>query len=111
MITAPRASNGDGELVNVEVCYVGAAGPVRVALSIPDDASLAEAVAQSDIVRRCGLDGADLIYAVFGRRATGVTRLHDGDRVELLRPLLVDPKEARRRRVAKKERMPGSTTS
>jgi putative ubiquitin-RnfH superfamily antitoxin RatB of RatAB toxin-antitoxin module len=43
-----------------------------------------------------------LSFAVFGRRATTATPLHDGDRVELLRPLLVDPKEARHRRVAKK---------
>lgn len=36
--------------------------------------------------------------AVFGVSAGIDTRLHDGDRVELLRPLLADPKESRRRR-------------
>ncbi len=36
--------------------------------------------------------------AVFGRTASLETRLHDGDRVEILRPLAADPKQARRQR-------------
>jgi len=36
--------------------------------------------------------------AVHGVVARGDQRLHDGDRVELLRPLLADPKDNRRRR-------------
>jgi putative ubiquitin-RnfH superfamily antitoxin RatB of RatAB toxin-antitoxin module len=39
---------------------------------------------------------------VFGVRATGETVLRDGDRLELLRPLLADPKDARRRRAEAK---------
>jgi putative ubiquitin-RnfH superfamily antitoxin RatB of RatAB toxin-antitoxin module len=40
--------------------------------------------------------------AVFGRGATPATRLHAGDRIELLRPLLADPKERRRERAGKR---------
>ena len=36
--------------------------------------------------------------AVFGRRVSDATILHDGDRLELLRALVIDPKQARRRR-------------
>lgn len=36
--------------------------------------------------------------ACFGRLIEWTTVLEDGDRVEILRPLLADPKEARRRR-------------
>ena len=36
--------------------------------------------------------------AVFGRAVGLDSPLHDGDRIELLRPLVMDPKEARRRR-------------
>lgn len=45
-------------------------------------------------------------YAVFGVAANATTLLHDGDRVELLRPLLADPKEARRRRAASRRADP-----
>lgn len=39
-------------------------------------------------------------YAVYGERVAPAAPLRSGDRLELLRPLLVDPKEARRRRAA-----------
>jgi putative ubiquitin-RnfH superfamily antitoxin RatB of RatAB toxin-antitoxin module len=38
------------------------------------------------------------ILAIFGRTATPDSALHDGDRVEVLRPLRADPKQARRER-------------
>ena len=40
--------------------------------------------------------------AVFGRAVALDALLDDGDRVEVLRPLTVDPKEARRRRARKR---------
>ena len=42
--------------------------------------------------------------AIFGQLADASTRLQDGDRVELLRPLQLDPKEARRRRAEARKR-------
>ena len=45
-------------------------------------------------------DGEVVAYAVFGQRVPADAALRPGDRVELLRPLLADPKEARRRRAA-----------
>ena len=44
------------------------------------------------------LDDVHVGLAVFGVAVTGTTPLHDGDRVELLRGLQVDPKQARRAR-------------
>ena len=42
--------------------------------------------------------------AIFGQLAEATTRLREGDRVELLRPLQLDPKEARRRRAEARKR-------
>ena len=42
--------------------------------------------------------------AVFGQTATPATTLRAGDRLELLRPLLVDPKEQRRERASRARR-------
>jgi len=65
-----------------------------IALELPDGSSVADAVAAA------GLAGDPEIaaYAVFGIRVEPGAVLADGDRVELLRPLQADPKEARRRR-------------
>lgn len=65
-------------------------------ITLPDGATVADAVAASGLSLE-GIDG----YAIHGERAAADDPLADGDRVELLRPLLLDPKEARRRRAAK----------
>ncbi len=44
------------------------------------------------------LDGEFVALAVFGQAAALHTRLHAGDRIELLRALQCDPKQARRQR-------------
>jgi len=41
---------------------------------------------------------------VFGRAAERGSRLHDGDRIELLRPLLASPRDARANRAAASRR-------
>jgi hypothetical protein len=68
---------------------------------------LVEGATVADALRAAGLPLEGVAgFAIFGERATPATPLRDGDRVELLRPLLADPKEARRRR-AVTQRKPG----
>ncbi len=76
-------------------------------LELHEGATVAEAVAASGIAAE-GVAG----FAVFGERAEPARVLREGDRVELLGPLLADPKEARRQRArragaAEKPRGPG----
>jgi len=66
-------------------------------VTLPGGATVADALAASG----WSLDGITGV-AIFGERVERDARLHDGDRVELLRPLLVDPKDARRRRARPK---------
>ena len=42
---------------------------------------------------------------IFGKMATMTTKLDDGDRVEIYRPLIADPKEVRRKRAAEGKKM------
>ena len=71
-----------------------------MSLELPVGASLADALAAAGWSDAEGISG----YAIFGVNAVLDTVLRDGDRVELLRPLLMDPKEARRRRALKRAR-------
>lgn len=68
-----------------------------VALELDDGSRVQDAIAAA------GLEGAEDVvgYAIHGQSAMLVDALHDGDRVELLRGLEADPKDARRRRAAK----------
>jgi putative ubiquitin-RnfH superfamily antitoxin RatB of RatAB toxin-antitoxin module len=67
-----------------------------VLVELPAGATVGDAVAASGLPLE-GVDG----YAVFGVRVAVDALLREGDRVELLRPLLLDPKDARRRRAAR----------
>jgi len=66
-----------------------------VDLTMPAGATVADAIAASGYG-----SGETVGFSIHGERAAISTVLRDGDRVELLRPLEADPKEARRRRAA-----------
>ena len=51
-----------------------------------------------------GLDATTLVPGIHGVRVAATRQVCPGDRIELLRPLAVDPREARRRRAALRER-------
>ena len=80
--------------MRVVVCH--SPGPRRVlehSLNLPPGATVADAL------RVCGVEPAqDETVGVWGRRAQLSQPLREGDRVELVRPLQVDPKVARRER-------------
>jgi uncharacterized protein len=66
---------------------------------VPDGATVGDALEASRLrERHPGLDVAALAVGVWGQTRALDTPLREGDRVEVYRPLLVDPKEARRAR-------------
>jgi putative ubiquitin-RnfH superfamily antitoxin RatB of RatAB toxin-antitoxin module len=88
--------------MNVTVVFATAGVQDVVRLKLPEGATVADAVAQSGLAQTYALDPAELAFAVYGKRRTAGALLADGDRVELTRPLIADPKEARRRRAEAK---------
>lgn len=85
--------------MRVEVVYCPAPHAVdRVELELADGATLAEALHASGLAERHGLVAETLDAGIWGRVQPPQTVLRGGDRVELYRPLTVDPKEARRLR-------------
>ena len=86
--------------ITVEVAYALPQRQWRVPLRLPAGSSVAEAIERSGL--RAAIDGLQVDeVGIFGRPATLATRLHDGDRVEIYRPLQCDPKEVRRQRAAR----------
>lgn len=73
-----------------------------LSLDLPENATLQQALEKAGAgwAQVENVDG----YAVFGINAEASTVLHEGDRIELLRPLQIDPKDARRRRASKAKR-------
>ena len=84
--------------MKVEVIYALPRRASTVRLDLPAGATLRDALAS------CGFE-VDLekqAFGVFGKRAALDQPLAEGDRVEIYRPLAVDPKEARRRRARRR---------
>ncbi|WP_026816170.1 RnfH family protein [Arenimonas composti] len=85
--------------MRVEIVYALPDRCARVEVTLPAGATVADALRAANLAEtmpEAEVDPARL--AVYGRLATAEAALHDGDRIELLRPLRVDPKQARRRR-------------
>ena len=84
----------------VEVVFADGESPVvRCHAQVPGGCTVAEAIAASGIIPLLpegAMDPARL--GIFGRKASADQVVHDGDRVEICRPLALDPMEARRRR-------------
>ena len=83
--------------MKVEVVMAWPRRHLAVTLDLPDGATLTQAVEKAGLANADEVDG----YAIFGINAPASTVLHEGDRIELLRPLQADPKDARRRRASR----------
>lgn len=89
--------------MRVEVIYALPQQAWSVVLELAEGTSASEAVAHSGFGTRVpGFRTESLGYAVFGKPISATTVLRDGDRLELLRPLIADPKQARRLRAGGK---------
>ena len=88
------------EFLRVEVVYCPNPGAARQAfLHLPSGNTVDDAVQRSGLLQECPeLLVSSLAVGVWGKRCTLGTTLRDRDRVEIYRPLQVDPKEARRLR-------------
>jgi putative ubiquitin-RnfH superfamily antitoxin RatB of RatAB toxin-antitoxin module len=76
-------------------------------LELPESATVAEAVARSGLLQRFPEIGSrPLACAIYGRAVAESQVLRADDRVEILRPLQVDPKESRRRAAVRGRRPP-----
>lgn len=86
--------------INVVVAYTPAPRQVReIALSLPAGSTLAQALQASGLAAMYPeLDLAHAPLGIWGRKAAREQVLREQDRVEVYRPLRVDPKVARRER-------------
>jgi uncharacterized protein len=84
------------ERIQVEVVYAEADRQTLIALELDKGSTVADAIVRSGIATRAG-DISRRKVGIFSRIVTSGTPLDDGDRVEIYRALLIDPKEARRK--------------
>jgi putative ubiquitin-RnfH superfamily antitoxin RatB of RatAB toxin-antitoxin module len=88
---------------SVEVVYALPGAEDSARLELAPGATLREAIVASGLLRRHPeIDLNRQKIGVYGKVKAPETAAADGDRIEIYRALLVEPKEARRRRAAGK---------
>lgn len=87
-----------GNMIAVEVAYAEPQRQFLRRVELRSGAKVADAIAASGVERELDIDSTGLAVGIWSKAIDRDAVLADGDRVELYRPLQIDPKEARRRR-------------
>ncbi|HHM05530.1 MAG TPA: RnfH family protein [Gammaproteobacteria bacterium] len=86
-------------LMNVEVAYARPDQQVIIPLKVPPQTTVAEAIELAGLVERFPeIDLASNKVGIFGKLTKLGATLRPGDRVEVYRPLIADPKQVRKKR-------------
>jgi len=91
-------------MISIEVVYALPESQRLLTLRVPDDCTVLEAVQRSGITAEfADIDLSNAKLGIFGKVIEQPAQhvLRAGDRIEIYRPLLLDPKAARRQRAAK----------
>jgi putative ubiquitin-RnfH superfamily antitoxin RatB of RatAB toxin-antitoxin module len=87
------------DTIRVEVVYALPERAWSARLELPADATAADALMRSGFASTIPGFGAEALgFAIYGKPVSAATLLRDGDRLELLRTLIADPKQERRKR-------------
>jgi putative ubiquitin-RnfH superfamily antitoxin RatB of RatAB toxin-antitoxin module len=88
--------------IRIEVAYATPEKQVLLSLSVPQGSTVAQGIDQSGIREEFpGMEINPDSVGIFSRKVPFHHVLREGDRIEIYRPLIADPKEARRQRALK----------
>jgi putative ubiquitin-RnfH superfamily antitoxin RatB of RatAB toxin-antitoxin module len=94
------------ETIRVEVAYARPDRQVIVPLNVPPGTTVEQAILDSGVLEQFPeIDLGRNKVGIFGKLTRLGQVLREGDRVEIYRPLIADPKEIRRQRAAAGKRM------
>ena len=87
----------------VEIAYALPEEQVIISIKVPTIFNVRQAIEKSGIQKKFpSIDLSKNKVGIFGKKTTLDHTLNDRDRIEIYRPLILDPKEMRRKRAAKK---------
>jgi putative ubiquitin-RnfH superfamily antitoxin RatB of RatAB toxin-antitoxin module len=99
-------ASDNSALIRVEVAYVRPDEQIIIPVEVATGATLEQAILQSRIQERFPeLDLNTAKVGVFGKLGKLSATVRAGDRVEIYRPLLADPKAVRKKRAAEGKQM------
>ncbi|HLD84489.1 MAG TPA: RnfH family protein [Coxiellaceae bacterium] len=89
-------------MIDITVAFAKPDQQIEIPLSVEENCTVALAIARSKICERFpDINLQTILVGIFGKRVKLDAPLKAGDRIEIYRPLIIDPKEARRLRAKK----------
>jgi len=99
-------STESGKKIKVEVAYAEPAKQLILEVKVAPEATVEEIIKASGIMEKFpDIDLSVNKVGVFGKLTKLTNTLHEGDRIEIYRKLIADPKEVRRQRAAAGKKM------
>lgn len=92
-------------MINIEIAYAYPEKYFLKKLKVEQGTNVQTAILQSGVLQQYAeIDLRENKVGIFSRPAKLTDSLNDGDRIEIYRPLLADPKEIRRKRAEQQAR-------
>ncbi|OUL59448.1 RnfH family protein [Pseudoalteromonas ulvae] len=89
-------------MMKIEVVYALPDSATCLRVEVAEGAQVEEAIIASGILEKCPqIDKDSMTVGVWNRTCKLTQILKEGDRIEIYRPLIADPKDARRKRAEK----------
>ena len=85
------------KMLQIEVAYASLTNQCIIKLEMEAESTIEMAIKRSGMLMKFpGIDLAKQKIGVFSKPRKLTDKVHDGDRIEIYRPLIIEPKEARR---------------
>jgi uncharacterized protein len=90
-------------MINIQVVYALPNQATIIDCSVDEQTNVLQAIAKSNILSICQIELDEHLVGIYGKRCELSEKVKDGDRIEIYRALINDPKEIRRKRAALKK--------
>ncbi len=88
-------------MINIQVVYALPNNATVIDLDVDAQTNVLQAITKSNILSLCQIALDEHLVGIYGKRCDFNTLVNDGDRIEIYRPLINDPKEIRRKKAAR----------
>lgn len=95
--------NKESHMLNIQIVYALPEKPTMVDCQVADGCDVLQAITQSNILSQCQINLTDHYVGIYGKLVELTQLVNNGDRIEIYRKLINDPKEIRRKRAALKK--------
>jgi len=94
-------------MIHVEIAYALRDRQSLIAVEMEEGGTVEEAIRRSGMLTKFPeIDLPRAKVGIFGRRVSLAAPVRDGDRLEIYRPLIAEPKQGRRERAQQAQRRP-----